>query len=78
MKWGVTDTRTPQMNLPFLISAREVIQRAGISRSHLYALLQRRQFPSPVVRRARFTRWHSTDVDAWISNPAAWLDNSTQ
>jgi len=65
-----TKTATP----PALQDAKRVAHRSGMSRSLLYQLVSEARFPAPVIQRPRFTRWRASDVDAWIDNPAAWLD----
>ena len=59
---------------PALYAQKEITQRGGFSKSHLYNLLARREFPQPVVRSGpRFTRWASASVDAWMADPVAWI-----
>jgi prophage regulatory protein len=39
----------------------------GLSRSTIYAMLSRDQFPQPVRLGARCTRWKAGDVQAWLA-----------
>ena len=45
-----------------------VLERTGIGRSTLYALMSRGEFPSPVQLSIRAVGWRSTDVDSWLSS----------
>lgn len=45
----------------------EVLSRTGISRSHLYWLMDRGRFPSSIPLSPRVTVWLESDVDAWIA-----------
>jgi prophage regulatory protein len=57
-----------------LLTQRDIIARGSFSRSHLYNLIARNQFPAPCVRCGpRFTRWDSESVDAWFEDPAGWI-----
>ncbi|WIA61371.1 AlpA family transcriptional regulator [Stenotrophomonas sp. BIO128-Bstrain] len=46
----------------------EVLSRTGISRSHLYWLMDRGRFPQSIPLSPRVTVWLESDVDAWIAN----------
>lgn len=45
----------------------DVLSRTGISRSHLYWLMDRGRFPRSIPLSPRVTVWLESDVDAWIS-----------
>lgn len=45
----------------------EVLSRTGISRSHLYWLMERGRFPRSIPLSPRVTVWLESDVDAWIA-----------
>jgi prophage regulatory protein len=45
----------------------EVLSRTGISRSHLYWLMDRGRFPKSIPLSPRVTVWLESDVDAWIT-----------
>ncbi len=52
----------------------DITTRGRFSKTHLYNLLARGQFPPPAVRNGpRFTRWSAADVDAWFADPAGWM-----
>lgn len=51
----------------------DITSRGRFSRSHLYNLLARGQFPQPKLRLTRFTRWSAAEVDAWMADPQGWM-----
>lgn len=50
-----------------LLRLREVRDRTGLSRSTIYAWMQRKQFPSPVRLSQRAVAWRESDIDKWIA-----------
>jgi len=38
----------------------------GLSKTTIYTLVSRQQFPQPIRRGSRCTRWRSADVTAWL------------
>lgn len=44
-----------------------VLARCGISRSMLYLLMSKEQFPKPISLGARAVGWNSDDIDHWIA-----------
>ncbi|MEN9780738.1 MAG: hypothetical protein RL014_1886 [Pseudomonadota bacterium] len=57
-----------------LYTQRDVIARCNFSKSHLYNLIARCQFPQPALRCGpRFTRWSASEVNAWLLDPAGWI-----
>lgn len=55
------------------LTIRDITSVARMSRSHLYNLVARGEFPQPVTRLPRYTRWTAEDVNAWLADPAAWI-----
>jgi prophage regulatory protein len=45
----------------------EVEARTGLSRSTIYAWMQRGDFPKPVALGARLVGWIESDIDAWLA-----------
>jgi prophage regulatory protein len=45
-----------------------VTQKVGLSRSTIYLLMQRGEFPRPVQLSLRAVGWYQTDVDAWLQS----------
>ncbi|MDE0653910.1 MAG: AlpA family transcriptional regulator [bacterium] len=58
---------TPEIyRLPAVVSA------CGISRSTIYEMIGRGEFPRPVKLGARAVGWRRSDIEAWLtSRPAA-------
>lgn len=57
-----------------LYAQREILVRGRFSKSHLYNLIARGHFPQPSLRYGpRFTRWKASEVEAWLTDPAAWM-----
>ncbi len=55
----------------------DITARGRFSKTHLYNLLARGQFPEPAIRNGpRFTRWRAADVDAWFADPAGWIERA--
>jgi prophage regulatory protein len=52
--------------LPRLIRLDEVIAQVGMSRSSLYAAIDRGEFPKQLKIGARSVAWLESDVQAWI------------
>ena len=44
---------------------KTVCERTGLSRSTIYSLIQRGQFPQPIRLGARASAWNSDEVEAW-------------
>jgi len=54
-----------------LIRLQATITRVGLSRSTIYALVQRGEFPKPVrLSGTRCVAWRSDEVEAWINKQA--------
>ena len=45
----------------------DVIARTALSRSYIYVLIGRNEFPAPRNLGPRCSRWIESEVDAWIS-----------
>lgn len=50
-----------------LLRRKEVEDRVGLSRSTIYEMMSKGQFPKPVKLGLRAVRWREEDVDAWIA-----------
>lgn len=46
----------------------ELVQRTKISRSAVYAMIARNEFPRPVRLGRRAVGWRVEDVEAWIAD----------
>jgi prophage regulatory protein len=49
-----------------LIRLREVMQKTGLSRSYVYDLSKKGQFPKPLKLTERSSAWIESEVQAWI------------
>ena len=68
-------TPTQRYEPQALYAQPDITARGNFSRSHLYNLVKRGQFPQPVIRcGARFTRWSAPECDAWFADPQGWID----
>jgi prophage regulatory protein len=45
-----------------------VIERTGVSKTHLYRLIQAGKFPRPVKLSERVSVWDAAVVDQWLSS----------
>lgn len=60
------------MNLSFsnynrALRLRQVADRTGLSKTHIYRLIQRGQFPTPARLSERVVAWDEAAVNAWLS-----------
>ena len=53
-------------NLDLLLSRKQVEERLNLSRSTLYALLARGQFPKPIHLTTKKVAWMESDIEQWI------------
>ncbi len=59
-----------------LMALPQVMQALDCSRSHVWALCQKRQFPQPIRLGSRFSRWRSSEVRVWLAAPHKWVDSN--
>jgi prophage regulatory protein len=57
-----------------LLKIPEVRAKTGLSRSHLYALVQQGEFPKPVKLSERSSAWVESEVDGGIEERIAERD----
>lgn len=51
-----------------ILRRKQVEARTGLSRSAIYALMARNEFPRPVRLTAKAVGWRSAAVDAWVQS----------
>ncbi|KOQ70319.1 hypothetical protein ABW43_06060 [Stenotrophomonas maltophilia] len=51
-----------------LISVKRVEQDCGFSKTTIYRLMKRGQFPKPAKRAGRSVRWRNSEVQQWVRN----------
>ena len=57
-----------------LYALPDILARGKFSKSHLYNLMARGQFPKPaLVLGPRFTRWSAEQCDRWFEDPASYV-----
>ena len=59
--------------IPEIDRLPEVIAICGLSRSTIYEMIGRGEFPAPVKLGARAVGWRRSDIEAWLASrrPAA-------
>lgn len=57
-----------------LLKLKIVTEVTGVSRSHLYALAKRGDFPKPVKLTERSSAWIESEVQDWIDSRIAQRD----
>lgn len=66
---------TPTAQAPRLLRLPEVKARTGLSRSHIYTMEQRGEFPRRVkICSARASGWLESEISAWIESRVAERD----
>ena len=46
---------------------RQVVERTGLSKTHIYRLVQRGQFPLPAKLSERVVAWEESAVNKWLA-----------
>lgn len=49
----------------------KVIDKTGLSRTHIYRLVQQGKFPKPSLLTERVSVWNEADIDAWLAEKFA-------
>ena len=52
----------------------QVLAKTGLSKSHLYALAQKGEFPKPIKLSERSSAWVESEVNDWIDARIAARD----
>lgn len=50
------------------LRASKVLEKTGISRTHLYRLIQQGEFPPPSKLSERVSVWDEAAIDNWLDN----------
>jgi len=56
---------------PGEVHSPEVVAICGISRSTIYEMIRRDEFPAPVKLGARAVGWRRSDIEAWYASRLA-------
>ncbi|MCX5590883.1 helix-turn-helix transcriptional regulator [Alcaligenes endophyticus] len=67
IKQATEPSRTATIQ-PMLYRMKDLPARIGISRSQIYKLIQRGEFPRPVSLGGASVAWRSEDIEAWKAN----------
>ncbi|MHB1285186.1 MAG: helix-turn-helix transcriptional regulator [Leptospirillum sp.] len=54
-----------------ILKIHQVVEIVGISRSSVYNMVQRNDFPKPLKLGSRSSGWLKSEVDAWIESRAS-------
>lgn len=60
-----------------LLRLPEVLEVTGLSRTQLYGLVDRRDFPRPIKLSGRTIAWPGSAVDGWVRGRIREADNAT-
>lgn len=55
-----------------LYRERDITDRGKFSKSHLYNMVARGEFPRQLIAGKRFARW-GPEVDVWFADPTSWI-----
>ncbi len=59
-----------------IVRLKTVLARTGLSRSTMYRKIAEGTFPSQVKISVNGAGWRESAINLWISNPAAYRDES--
>lgn len=59
-----------------IIRMKTVLARTGLSRSTIYRKIADGSFPAQLKISINGSGWRESDIDRWVSDPAAWLPES--
>lgn len=57
------------------LRASKVLEKTGISRTHLYRLIQQGEFPPPSKLSERVSVWDEAAIDNWLDNKFGGTNN---
>ena len=59
-----------------VVRIKEVLEITGLSKSVVYDMVSRNEFPRPVRISHRAVAWHQADIEEWLdSRPPATREN---
>ncbi len=59
---------------PAYYALPDILKLGNFSKSHVYNMMTRGQFPLPVLKLGpRFTRWSALEVDDWFADPVSYI-----
>lgn len=54
-----------------ILKLKEVVDIVGLSRSSVYTLIQRGEFPRPIKMSMRSSGWLRSEIETWIASRAS-------
>lgn len=60
-----------------LIKIHEVMSLSTLSRSCVWRLIKRNEFPKPLKITKTAIAWRLSEVKIWMDNPAQWREDAT-
>ena len=54
-----------------LLRLPKVLERVGLGKSSVYAMIQQKKFPAPIRICGRISAWDSSAIDAWVEEQIA-------
>lgn len=60
------------MTADSLVRVQEVVQRTGLSKSTIYRMIARDEFPKQTTIGRQIVVWRRTDIEEWIASPTSW------
>jgi prophage regulatory protein len=57
-----------------LLKSTDITSNYGLSRSHMYALIQKGEFPKPIKLSERSSAWLESEVREWVESRIASRD----
>jgi len=57
-----------------LLKRTDITSNLGLSRSHMYALIQKGEFPKPIKLSERSSAWLESEVQDWVESRIASRD----
>mgnify|MGYP000147383286 CR=1 FL=1 len=57
-----------------LLKRTDITSNLGLSRSHMYALIQKGEFPKPIKLSERSSAWLESEVQDWVESRIAFRD----
>lgn len=66
--WTIADQTKMSIHPDHLYRVAEITQILKCSRSHLYRLLTKNEFPEPTIKKRKFVAWRGKVILEWLDN----------
>lgn len=57
-----------------MLRLTQVIAKIGISKTHIYRLMNAGLFPKSIRLSVRVVAWDEAHLEAWLADPQGWID----